>query len=73
MWVTFIATAVAASICLSTVNLASHLNKVRNAPLSPVIESIRPPSPAFPQRPQAATLAGQNNQENVLSEPRRTA
>ena len=31
MWGTLIATAVAASVCLSIVNLASHLDKIRAA------------------------------------------
>ena len=42
MWVTLIAAATAASICLSVVNLASQINKVRNSRHSPVVESTAP-------------------------------
>ena len=38
MWATLIATAVAASICLSVVNLTSEINKVRDARHSPGVE-----------------------------------
>jgi hypothetical protein len=38
MWVTLIATAIAASISLSVVNLSSEINKVRNARHSPGVE-----------------------------------
>jgi hypothetical protein len=69
MWVTFIATAVAASICLSTVNLASHLNKVRNAQLSPVIESIRLPSPTSPEKVAAPTVGASQQKKNAYPNP----
>ena len=39
MWVTLIATAIAASICLSVVNLTSEINKVRDARNSAGVES----------------------------------
>ena len=38
MWVTFIATAVATAVCLSVVNLASEINRIRDARVSPSIE-----------------------------------
>ncbi len=57
MWVTLIAAATAASICLSVVNLASQINKVRNFRHSPVVESTAPhnaprqeQSPGMPTR-----------------------
>jgi len=31
MWITLIATAIAASVCLSVLNLASEINKIRDA------------------------------------------
>ena len=38
MWITFIATAVATAVCLSVVNLASEINRIRDASISPSIE-----------------------------------
>jgi hypothetical protein len=42
MWITFIATAIAASVCLSVVNLASEINKIRDVRFSPSLENIAP-------------------------------
>jgi hypothetical protein len=66
MWVAFITTAIAASICLSMVNLASHLNRVRDARLSPVIESMAPPSAPLPDWPPATTTDGGQNNRRIL-------
>ena len=38
MWITLIATAVATAVCLSVVNLASEINRIRDARVSPSIE-----------------------------------
>jgi len=38
MWVTFIATAVATAVCLSVVNLASEINRIRDVRVSPSTE-----------------------------------
>ena len=38
MWITFIATAVATAVCLSVVNLASEINQIRDARVSPSID-----------------------------------
>jgi hypothetical protein len=70
MWVTFIATAIAASTCLSMVNLASHLNRVRDARLSPVIESTAPSSAPLPDWSLGTiTGDGQNNGRNLYPNP----
>jgi hypothetical protein len=54
MWVTLIATAVAASICLSVVNLTSEINKVRNARHSPGVEITGQRSTQFMGTPKSA-------------------
>jgi hypothetical protein len=38
MWITFIATGVAAAVCLSVVNLASEINRIRDVRVSPPVE-----------------------------------
>ena len=38
MWITFVATAVAAAVCLSVVNLACEINRIRDLRVSPSIE-----------------------------------
>jgi hypothetical protein len=38
MWITLIATAIAAAVCLSAVNLASEINKIRDARNAPSLE-----------------------------------
>ena len=47
MWVTVIATAMAASICLSVVSLTSQLNKIRDARNQTTIEYSAQPRAAF--------------------------
>jgi len=42
MWITLIATAIAASVCLSAVNLASEINKIRDARSAPPLEYVTP-------------------------------
>jgi hypothetical protein len=54
MWVTLIATAIAASISLSVVNLTSEINKVRNARHSPGVEITA-------QRSTSPTISAQKN------------
>jgi hypothetical protein len=62
MWVTLIATAIAASICLSVVNLTSEINKVRNARQSPGVE-ITAQRNTFPrdQSMGTPTISAQKN------------
>jgi hypothetical protein len=38
MWITLIATAIAAAVCLSALNLASELSKIRDARNTPSLE-----------------------------------
>ncbi len=67
MWITLIATAVAASVLLSVVNLASQINQVRNARLSIVVE-FTPRNTPLPDR-GLTTIIPQNNHEDVDSDP----
>ena len=50
MWITFIATAIAASVCFSVVNLASEINRIQEVRASAPIEtSVPPDAPRLPQ------------------------
>ena len=62
MWATLIATDVAASICLSVVNLTSEINKIRNARHSPGVE-ITAQRNTFPrdQSTDTPTISAQKN------------
>lgn len=42
MWITLIATAIAASVCLSAVNLASEISKIRDTRNTPPLEHVTP-------------------------------
>jgi hypothetical protein len=53
MWITFIATAIAASVCLSVVNLASEINKIRDVRSSPPLENIAPSNAPPSEQPQS--------------------
>jgi hypothetical protein len=64
MWATLIATAMAASVCLSVVNLASQINKVRDARHSPIVE-FKP----LDQTRGTSTISAQKNQKNVHVDP----
>ena len=59
MWVTLITTAMAASVCLSVVNLASQINKVRDVRHAPIIE-YSPPHQGPDQSPGASTVTPRN-------------
>jgi hypothetical protein len=62
MWVTLITTAMAASVCLSVVNLASQINKVRDVRHAPIIE-FSPPHKSPDQSPGASTVSAQKYQK----------
>ena len=68
MWVTLIATAMAASVCLSVVNLASQINKVQDARHSTIVE-FTPPHKLLDQTPGASTISAQKNQKNLHVDP----
>jgi hypothetical protein len=55
MWASLFATAVAAAVCLSAVNLASAINKIHEARHSAVVE---PGTPAGRPAAERATDAG---------------
>lgn len=55
MWITLIATAIAASVCLSAVNLASEINKIRDARNTPPLEYVTPSNMPRLDRSVAAT------------------
>ena len=68
MWITLITTAMAASVCLSVVNLASQINKVRDARPAPIVESTAPHG-SLDRSPGTSTISAQKLQKNVHVDP----
>lgn len=62
MWVTLIATALAASVCLSEVNLASQIKAVRDTGHSPIAEFTAPRNATSHDRSEATPT--RNAQKN---------
>jgi hypothetical protein len=70
MWVTLIATAMAASVCLSVVNLVSQINKVRDAPHSPIAAFSAPRNAADHDQSQGTpTRSAQKNDDRKYFGP----
>jgi hypothetical protein len=70
MWVTLMTTALAASVCLSVVNLASQINNVRDAKHSPVAEFTTPRNASVRGYSQGTpTISAQKNQERTYFDP----
>jgi hypothetical protein len=66
MWASVFTIAVAASICLSVVNLASEINKIQVVRHSPVIEYSTPSGAPPSERP---TKAGGSATEKNAPDP----
>ena len=62
MWVTLIATAMAASVCACVVNLASEISKIRDARYSPGVEITVARKPGG-QIPETPTIGVQKTQK----------
>jgi hypothetical protein len=70
MWTSLIAVGIAASIDLSVVNLASQIDKVRDARHSPVVEFAAPHNvPDLDQFPGTSPVSTQKSQQSVPLEP----
>jgi hypothetical protein len=67
MWLTLIATATAAAICLSVVNLAFQIKKVRNARHSPVVVFTVPHN--VPDQSPGRLINAEMNQRSVPFDP----
>jgi hypothetical protein len=66
MWASLFATAVAAAVCLSAVNLASEINKIQSAPHSAVVEYNTPSSEPASER---ATDTGRSGIQKTAPDP----
>jgi hypothetical protein len=70
MWTSLIAVGIAASVSLSVVNLASQIDKIRDARHSPVVEFAVPHSgPDVDQFLDTSPVSTQKSQQNVHLEP----
>jgi hypothetical protein len=69
MWLTLIATATAAAICLSVINLAFQINKVRDARHLPVVEFTLPHNVPLRDQSPGTPINAQKNQRSVPFDP----
>jgi hypothetical protein len=70
MWTSLIAVGIAASVSLSVVNLASQIDRVRDARHSPVVEFAVPHNvPDLDQFPSTSPVSTQKSQQSVHLEP----
>jgi hypothetical protein len=65
MWASLFTIAVAASICLSVVNLASEINKIRDARYPPAIEYSAPSG--APTSERTSDTAGSATRKAMLN------